>query len=134
MERDKHATQQPGDQLTAEQVAEFLARGQEMVEQLQGLLEKLELFRVAVDREGRLQPLVEPRRRRARFDPETLETIAQLPYLRVGEAAILARKSRNTIYQALYSGELDFIESGKRYLIPRDALDDWVERGAPSGR
>ncbi len=132
MDKEKHtATERPGNQLTAEQVAEFLARGQEMVEELQGLLEKLELFRVAVDREGRLQPLVKPRRRRARFDPETLETIAQLPYLRIREAAILARKSRNTIYQALYSGELDLVQSGKRYLIPRDALDYGVERGSP---
>lgn len=60
-----------------------------------------------------------------------LALIKQYPYLTLTDAAKLVRKSRTTIYEAMYSGELETLTQGKRYYIKREVLDDWMERGAP---
>ncbi len=57
--------------------------------------------------------------------------LAEKPYLRIREAARLYSKSPTTIYEAIYSGELEHIAQGTRYVLKRSALDDWMDRGAP---
>ncbi len=60
---------------------------------------------------------------------EDLGRIKEQEYLLVSEAAILCRKSRKTVYDAIYSGELKSLSQGTRYLIRRcdlDALDRGV--------
>lgn len=46
--------------------------------------------------------------------------------LLVDEAAIVARVSRSAIYEALRSGELPAVRSGRRTLIKRSDLEAWV--------
>lgn len=49
------------------------------------------------------------------------------------EAATYARKTRKTVYEAIYAGELPSEQRGKpgaRHLIHRDAIDAWI-RGKP---
>lgn len=62
---------------------------------------------------------------------EDVRRIREQEYLLISEAAILTRKSRKTIYDAIYSGSLDALVQGKRYLITRSALDEWMACGAP---
>ncbi len=59
---------------------------------------------------------------------EEMALIRQQDYLKPSEAAILARKSEKTLYDAIYAGELDFIQHGSRYYITRDELDAWMLR------
>lgn len=57
--------------------------------------------------------------------------LAEKPFLRIREAARLYSKSPSTIYGAIYSGELEYIVQGKTYRLERNALDEWMRRGAP---
>lgn len=46
--------------------------------------------------------------------------------LTVEEAAGVLGIGRNSAYQAVRQGKLPVIRLGKRYLIPRTALDEWL--------
>ncbi len=59
---------------------------------------------------------------------EQLALIRQQDYLKASEAAILTRKSKKTIYDAIYAGELEYIQHGERYYITRKDLDAWMMR------
>ena len=47
-------------------------------------------------------------------------------FLTVPEAAALLRISRNHAYDLVAQGVLPFIRLGRRILIPRDLLDQWI--------
>ncbi len=50
-------------------------------------------------------------------------------YFTITEAAKRCRKSRKTLYEAIYSGELEYLGGeGHRYLIRRSDLDKWMDR------
>ncbi len=66
-------------------------------------------------------------------NPEYLERIKHYPYLNPRDAGRLMQKSPTTIYDAIYSGELEHVPQRRRgYKIKREALDDWMERGSPT--
>jgi len=45
----------------------------------------------------------------------------------VNEAARLLQLSRTKLYEELTSGRLRSLRSGKRRLIPRTAIDSWID-------
>ncbi len=47
-------------------------------------------------------------------------------FLTVPEAAVLLRISRNHAYDLVAQGVLPSIRLGRRILIPRDLLDQWI--------
>lgn len=46
----------------------------------------------------------------------------------IPESCVASGLSRSFLYEAMASGELRYVKVGRRRLIPRDALLDWVER------
>lgn len=58
---------------------------------------------------------------------ERIAVVREKVYLNPTEAALLTNKSKNTIYSAIYSGELDALRHGQRYVIRREDLDEWME-------
>ena len=50
--------------------------------------------------------------------------------LKVPEAARLLRVSRNLVYELVAQGRLPHVRLGRRVLIPRQGLKDWIERQA----
>ncbi len=60
---------------------------------------------------------------------EYVKRISHHPYLKITEAAALVKKSTKTIYDAIYAGELKYLAHGRRYMIKRADLDDWMDRG-----
>lgn len=64
----------------------------------------------------------------ANITAEELALIRQQDYLKPSEAAVLTRKSKQTILNAIYSGDLEYLTHGSRYYITRDELDAWMRR------
>ena len=50
--------------------------------------------------------------------------------LTVAEAARLLRISRNTCYELVAQGRLPHVHLGRRILIPRFGLEEWIAREA----
>ncbi len=55
-----------------------------------------------------------------RVSAEELERIKAQEYLRITEAAVLTRKSRQTVYDAINSGDLKALRHGGYWLIRRE--------------
>lgn len=68
------------------------------------------LFRLSLKPEGTTMPVTEPER--ATFSPEELQTL-----LGVG---------RRKVYDGLNSGAIPSIRLGKRFIIPRASIQDWL--------
>ncbi len=49
-------------------------------------------------------------------------------YFTITDAAKRCSKSRKTLYEAIYAGELKYIQDGQRYKIRRGDLDKWMDR------
>ncbi|UZX16820.1 helix-turn-helix domain-containing protein (plasmid) [Thermus sp. PS18] len=47
----------------------------------------------------------------------------------IHEVAHLTGLSKQTIYRAVYSGSLKAARIGRRYIVPRKALEEWLEGG-----
>jgi len=45
----------------------------------------------------------------------------------VGEAAVLLRCSQEVVYQLIYSGQLRALRPSRRFIIPRAALDAFLD-------
>lgn len=63
---------------------------------------------------------------------EDMALIKEQEWLRITEAAILTRKSRKTIYDAIYAGKLNHVTNKQRYYVNRSDLDAWMLSGAPT--
>ncbi len=63
-----------------------------------------------------------------KLSAEELERIKAQEYLRITEAAILGRKSRQTVYDAIHAYELAALRHGGYWLIRRRELDAWMDR------
>ena len=50
--------------------------------------------------------------------------------LSVREAAIVLGIGRNLVYQLVREGRLPHVKLGRRVLIPRHALEEWLDREA----
>lgn len=59
---------------------------------------------------------------------EELERIKAQEYLRITEAAVLTRKGRQAIYDAIHAYELEALRHGGYWLIRRRELDAWMDR------
>ncbi len=58
---------------------------------------------------------------------EDLRRIKEQEYLSVTEAAILSRKGRQTVYDAINSRDLKALRHGERWWVKRSELDRWME-------
>lgn len=50
----------------------------------------------------------------------------------LSEIAKLTGVSKSTIYSAIYSGSLRAVKIGRRYIVTRKALEEWLEGGEVS--
>jgi excisionase family DNA binding protein len=58
-------------------------------------------------------------------------SLAEMPWLNITNAAKLTGKSRTTIYNAVYSGELQsYPQENGYYAIEKKDLDEWMRKGA----
>ncbi len=60
----------------------------------------------------------------------TVEPNHESSMLTVSEAALDLRISRNLAYELVSQGRLPHIRLGRRVLIPRHSLDEWIVREA----
>ncbi|MGM8838489.1 helix-turn-helix domain-containing protein [Thermus sp. 93170] len=82
------------------------------------LLERLEAAVKALERiagTGPLQPTEPPVGNRMGYS--------------IHEVAHLTGLSKQTIYRAVYSGSPKAARIGRRYIVPRKALEEWLESG-----
>jgi len=56
-----------------------------------------------------------------------LENPDPSPVLSVAEARALLKLSRSSIYEAIRRGDIPYLKIGRRYLIPRKALQRMLE-------
>jgi excisionase family DNA binding protein len=52
----------------------------------------------------------------------------------IAEAARFSGLSRSTLYEAMESGLLPFVKIGRRRLVPRRALVEWLASGLRGGQ
>lgn len=53
--------------------------------------------------------------------------------LRPGKVAELLDVSKDTVYELIHSGRLPAIRIGRRFVVPRKALEDWITAQARHG-
>ena len=53
--------------------------------------------------------------------------------LAIPEAVRFSGLSRSTLYKAMEAGELPFVKIGRRRLLPRQALVQWLAQGLRGG-